>query len=201
MPRSCQRVRLESGLKLDLNRLARRGFMKSYSYKASGIAWTNKCTGEEIASGFITADISGSVEGLFRIQIGKLDQRIILASRPRHFGGCQWYFICPYLNRRASVLWMPPGARYFACRQKWGRQVAYSSQFATPVDRAHQGKARIKSRLCSIGNFDPDEWDFPPKAKWMRWRTYKRAEEDFDRYEKILSEGMAKLMARVVGFV
>jgi hypothetical protein len=63
------------------------------------------------------------------------------------------------------------------------------------VDRAYQGKARINSRLCSIGGLDPDEWDFPPKPKWMRWRTYNRAMEKFDRYEAILDEGTFKLLA------
>jgi hypothetical protein len=134
-----------------------------------------------------------------RIQIGSLDQLIHLVSRPRHFGGRQWYFICPHMNRRASVLWMPPGARDFACRQRWGRQVAYNSQFLDRDNRAHRGKARINSRLCSIGGLDPDNWEFPPKPKWMRWRTYNRAQEQFDRYESILDEGTIALVARLLG--
>jgi hypothetical protein len=28
--------------------------------------------------------------------------------------------------------------------------------------------------------------DFAPKPKWMRWATYRRAEERFDRYQTIL---------------
>jgi hypothetical protein len=36
------------------------------------------------------------------------------------------------------------------------------------------GQAKIKSHLCSMGGFEPDEWDFPPKPKWMRWKTAKR---------------------------
>jgi hypothetical protein len=199
MPRLGYRARLESGLKLDLNRLARRGFIDPGGYKASGISWTNNYTGEQIASGFITADMIGPDEGWFRIQIGSLDQPIALVARPRHFGGRQWFFMCPYLNRRCTVLWMPPGARYFACRQKWGRQVAYGSQFSTWIDRAHQGKARIKSRLCSIGGFDPDEWEFPPKPKWMRWRTYNRAEEQFDRYEETLDSGSLMTVMKLLG--
>jgi hypothetical protein len=58
----------------------------------------------EVASGVITADMSGPHEGWFRIQIGQLDQRIVLVSRPRHFGGRQWYFVCPYMNRRDGVV-------------------------------------------------------------------------------------------------
>jgi hypothetical protein len=198
MPRPCQRVRLESGLKLDLNRLARRGFIQPGAYKGCGISWTNSYTGEQIALGFITANMNGPDEGWFRIQVGSLDQHIVLVSRPRHFGGRQWYFICPRMNRRVSVLWMPPGARDFACRQRWGRQVAYNSQFSDRINRAHQGKARINSRMCSIGGFDPDKWDLPPKPKWMRWLTYHRAEEKFDHYESILDEGTYALMARLL---
>jgi hypothetical protein len=199
MPRPLQRVRLESGLKLDLNRLARRGLIQPGAQSGSRISWTNNYTDEQVASGFITADMSGLVQGWLRIQIGNLDQRIYLISQARYFGGRQWYFICPYMNRRVSVLWMPPGAHSFSCRQRWGRQVAYASQFSTPTGRAHQGKAKINSRLCSIGGLDPDEWDFPPKPKWMRWRTYNRAEEKFDRYEAILDEGTLTLVARFMG--
>src|ERR1700738_4119430 len=72
MPRPCQRVRLENGIKLDFNRLARRGFIDPGGYKSSGIRWTNNYTGEPIASGFITADMSGAHEGWVRIQIGTL---------------------------------------------------------------------------------------------------------------------------------
>jgi len=76
----------------------------------------------------------------------------------------------PDENRRVSVLWMPPGARYFECRQRWGRSVAYLSQCLGPEDRAHRGQTKITSRLCRMSGANPDDWDFPPKPKWMRWR-------------------------------
>ena len=88
MPRPLQRVRLESGIKLDFNRLARRGFVRPGMRTGPvSIAWTN--TGEQIASGLITADMSGTdrPHGWFRIQIGSLDQHIHLVARPRYFGG------------------------------------------------------------------------------------------------------------------
>jgi hypothetical protein len=98
-------------------------------------------------------------------------------------------FHCPDTTHRATVLWLPPGARYFCCREKWKGQVAYSSQFMSWIDRAHRGKAKINSRLCAIGGFDPDEWDLPPKPRWMRWNTYNRAEQKFDRYNEMLRQG------------
>src|SRR5258708_38038201 len=102
--------------------------------------------------------------GWFRIGMDGLDQRITLFPRPRHFGGKQWYFVCPVTNELASVLWMPNGATRYCSRKTWGRRAAYSSQFNDSTGRAHAGKARIKNRLISGPH--ADEWDFPPKPKW-----------------------------------
>ena len=198
MPRPLKRVRLESGLKLNLNRLARQRLIRPGACTGPiGIGWIDSY-GEQIASGLITAEMSGDRhDGWFQIQVGQVHQRINLITQPRYFGGQQWYFVCPHTHRPASVLWKPPGAQAFASRQKWGRQVAYASQFLGRDDRAHHGQAKIKSRLCSMGGFEPDEWDFPPKPKWMRWSTYHRAEESFDRYEAVLNEGMFELLKKL----
>jgi hypothetical protein len=75
--------------------------------------------------------------------------------------------------------------------------VAYQTQFNDATGRAHMGQARIKSRL--IGDNDPDEWDLPPKPKWMRWKTYNRYEEKFDHYEASLDYGCAALVAKLAG--
>src|SRR6266436_7800698 len=89
--------------------------------------------------------MSGQSEGSLRIQLGRLDQRIILIAHPRHFGGTQWYFMCPVRNRPASVLWKPPGATRFCSRQTWGRQVAHQSQFNDWTKRAHDVTAPSSS--------------------------------------------------------
>jgi hypothetical protein len=194
MARQRNRVCLQDGLKLDLNRLARNGFVRRGAHTGvRGIRWTHSYWGE-IASGWISADMTGQHEGWLRIQIGSLDQSIILNARPRHFGGQQWYFRCPARNRPASVLWKPPGASRFCSRQTWGRQVAYRSQFLDATARAHAGIARLNARL--IANLDADEWDFPPKPKWMRWTTYRRFEARYDRYEDLLDYGCAALVAK-----
>lgn len=197
MPRPRQRVSLQDGLKLDLNRLARKGFVQTgANIGVRGITWTHSYWGE-VATGTICADMSGSSEGWLRIQLGNLDQTIILIARHRHFGGKQWYFMCPVRNRPASVLWKPSGATRFCSRQTWGRQVAYQSQFNDATNRAHAGQAKIKSRL--IAGLDPDEWDLPPKPKWMRWGTYSRHVERYDRYEAILDYGCVALAAKFLG--
>ena len=147
-------------------------------------------------SGWISADMEGDTEGLFCIRIGDLDQRISLVTLPRHYGGRQWFFVCPVANRRASVLWLPRGARQFASTHAWPGQVAYSSQFMTAIDRAYLGKEKIKRRL--IGELDPEEWDLPPKPKWMRWKTYHRFVERFDRYEAALDAGALSRVSKLL---
>jgi hypothetical protein len=199
MPRPRERVCLQDGLKLDLYRLAKKGFIKlGANIGGRGITWTHSYWGE-IATGTISADMRGTDEGWFRIQLGSLDQWIILLPRARHFGGQQWYFMCPVMNRPVSVLWKPNGATRFCSRHTWGRQVAYQSQFNDVTSRAHAGQARIKARLCSIGGLDPDDWDFPPKPKGMRWQTYNRYERQYDRYDEILDSGLLELAAKFYG--
>ena len=93
MPRPRQRVCLQDGLRLDLNRLLRRGFIKAgANIGGRGITWTHSYWGE-IATGIISADMSGQCEGWLRVQLGNLDQTIILIARPLHFGDRQWYFM------------------------------------------------------------------------------------------------------------
>ena len=85
MPRPRQRVCLQDGLSLNLNRLARREFIQPGATTGPvGIKWKNSID-KEIASALITADMRGPDEGWFRIQIGRLDQHIDLVSHPRHY--------------------------------------------------------------------------------------------------------------------
>ena len=91
---------------------------------------------------------------------------------------------------------MPPGATRFCSRQAWRKQVAYASQFESPSDRAYRGQAKIKSRL--IGNCDPDDWELPPKPRWMRWGTYNRHVQQFESYEDIIEQHTFGVLARLL---
>ncbi|MGN6310413.1 MAG: hypothetical protein ACTHNN_12755 [Xanthobacteraceae bacterium] len=194
MSRPRQRVCLQDGLKLDLNRLIRDRLIRRDAFVSNFIRWSHSYWGE-VATGSVAADLIGWRHGWLEVEIGGRCQRMNLIASPRPFDGRQWYFICPVTGRRASVVWRPPGADHFRSRQGWGlRSVAYASQFNDATGRAHMGQARIKSRL--IGGNDPDEWDLPPKPKWMRWRTYNRLESQFDCYEAVLNDGLLALVAR-----
>ena len=82
MGKQRDRVCLQDGLKLDLNRLAQKGFIRpGANIGLRGITWTQSYWGE-VASGMISADMSAQEEGWFRIKLGSLDQWITLVSRP-----------------------------------------------------------------------------------------------------------------------
>ena len=196
MPRPRQRIRLQEGLRLDINELARRGLIAHGSATSPhAIRWVNS-DGEVMAKGWISADMRGDTEGSLHIQIGEIEQTITLATLPRHYGGRQWFFMCPVTNRRASVLWLPRGERRFASKHAWPGRVAYRSQFMTAMDRAYLGMERIKRRL--IGDLDPQEWHLPPKPKWMRWKTYRRFVERFEEYEAALDAGALSRVRRLL---
>jgi len=135
MVRSRQRVRLEDGLKLNINKLIGRGGIQPGS-KTRAIASCPQAYGGQSLSGVLTADLSYPVRGWMRLELGSEDHWLELVTEARHFGGRQWYFLCPRTGRRASVLWKPPGARTFASRQHWaGRWRMAPSSKAGPVAR------------------------------------------------------------------
>jgi hypothetical protein len=197
VPRPRSKVCLEDGLKLDLNRLAKKGIIKfGANIGARGISWSNSHRGV-IASGVITADMTDPSHAWIVISTGRFVQRITLVSRARHLGGHQWFFACPVTGGLATVFWKPPGASRFCSRQGWGRRVAYRSQFRNASDRAHLGKERIKAQL--IGDLNADDWELPPKPKWMRWRTYNRYVERFDGYEEALDNACIASVGKSLG--
>ena len=124
----------------------RRGFIQpGANLGPRRIQWKDGMSGELIASGVITADLKGSDLGWLQINLEHFQQCFQLIAMPRHFGGGQWYFVCSELDRPASVLWRPHGALFFRCRQYWGRQAAYLSQFGNEIERAHLGRAKLKA--------------------------------------------------------
>jgi hypothetical protein len=58
-----------------------------------------------------------------------------------------------------------------------------------------RGNDKVKARL--IASFNPDAWEFPPKPKWMRWKTYERYIEKHEHYVAIIDQQFCKVAARV----
>jgi hypothetical protein len=192
VPRHRERLTLESGPVLDLAKMIPKGRGRPGTHVR--IHWT-------YASGeVITTEVSlGADQGSLIISFGGRKQTFHLTSRERHFGGWQWYVICPRTRKPVRVLFRPYGASAFASRHQWGRRAAYVSQFLDPVGRAWRVKAKIKARL--IGDQDPDDWDLPPKPKRMRLRTYERWEARYDDAEDALDQHLCIVTARLLSRV
>lgn len=184
MPRHMQRIPLELGLQLNINRLISDSLIQPGKVTKPSVFYWLDDEGDERASVRIEADLTNPSAddaryGTTRIHASWIDQTIRLVGCQRHFGGRQWYFVCPIQNRCVSVLWSLPGRRFFAGRKSLGKQVAYVSQYHSPGARAQY----MKDKLCNrIAVPEADEWDVPPKPKWMRWRTYERLSKRFKKY-------------------
>ena len=196
MARSRQRVRLEDGLKLNINKLIGRGGIQPGS-KTRAIVGLPQPYGEQSLSGVLTAELSYPVRGWMRLEFGSGDHWLELVTEPRHFGGRQWYFLCPQTGRRASVLWKPPGARSFASRQAWGRQVAYGSQFQSWPGRASLAARAIRYRLGGPDYAD-SSGELPPRPKGMHWRTYEKTVRRYEAYKTIMDQDLIATLARMM---
>jgi hypothetical protein len=85
MPRPRERVCLQDGLKLDLYRLAPRGFIRlGLKTGPIGIRWYSSYRDEDIASGLITADMNGEQEGWFPLQLGNVAVLNMSSGHPCH---------------------------------------------------------------------------------------------------------------------
>lgn len=182
-----QRIPLELGLQLNINRLISDGLIQPGKVtRLSRFYWLDNEANER-ASARIEADITGpsadnARNGTMRIRADWINQTIRLVGCPRHFGGLQWYFVCPAQGRYVSVLWSLPGKRFFVGRKSLGKQVAYLSQYHSPGARAHYSADKLIDRLW--GRDALDEWDLPPKPKWMRRKTYERLTKRFEKYSR-----------------
>lgn len=186
MPRQRERVRLESGLRLDLNNLRRQGFVvPGRGTPPKNIVWRDAASSELIAFGLTYSNMQWPNEGgSLHITLGTLTQDIRLQAVPRHFGGYQWYFVCPFTSKLCSVLWLLPRVDKFGSRKTWGRRVAYSSQFATAHDRAIFSARHIHYQLGAKGRIAMDD-PLPPKPKGMHLRTYDKFAARCERYGNI----------------
>jgi len=189
VPRDRQRLTLESGPKLDLAKLIPSGAGKPGSHIQCVLTYGS---GEAITAVLKLSDYGGLLELSYQ---GR-QQSFASVSDVRHFGGVQWYAICPRTGRRVRVLYRPLGATFFASRHAWGRSAAYASQFLDPIGRAWRTKAKVKAAL--LGDENPDEWDLPPKPKGMRWATYERWVARYDAAEEMLDAQLIVAAARLM---
>ena len=183
---------IESCRRIDLRDYVRSGFLRD------GCKWNSTLTW---SSGF-SIELESRIEppnwrrlrlkhqggGEYDDDVVDIEETIYLRRFPQPFGGHRWYFICPSTNRRCAVLYQPPGTKRF--RSRWGFRcrLQYQSQRLSPMSRCQNGAVRLAKRVLKKGppefQEEYEDYDFPPKPKRMRWKTYNRLDEKALSYEK-----------------
>ena len=120
--RADRKTTVEECLTLSMKGLAKRGVLRP---GAAGTLTWRWAAGDTYRIGF-RCDHSGDRPQLwltYTLSDRITDQRtqcqyaMGLDADPCRFGGHQWYFCCPFCDRRVRLLHMPPGEHTFACRR------------------------------------------------------------------------------------
>ena len=171
------RPHLESALCLNLPRLLRTSAIWPGCNVSGALHWTNG-DGDEVGSIGYHARL-GRDEGELTLHYadGTGDERkaiechVWLVTRPCHYGGRRWYFVCPYTGRRALKLYKWPGIDRFCHRDAIKPKPTYASQRVNGLDRINAQRWALRRKL---GDEYSTLFDEPVKPKWMRWRTFQR---------------------------
>jgi hypothetical protein len=70
------------------------------------------------------------------------------------------------------------------------------TQIGSWIDRAHRGKAKIRTRLSA--EMVRDSSPMPPRPRGMHHKTYKRYAEKFEIYDKALAKGARAFIQKYV---
>jgi hypothetical protein len=195
--RNSGRPTIEQGLKLDLRSLRRRGqFCPDGNCRYVGLQWTYTYTNEKVAS-IGMSYCAGSEEGWLRLTYTstpygsepvEVNETFQLERFPQPFGGSRWYIVCPRTNRRCQCLYLPPGATRFRSRQGFRVRLQYQSQKLDRHGRLMETGRKIARRVLQAGpqkwREEHQDWDFPPKPPWMRWKTYNWHYARWEWYEQ-----------------
>ena len=158
---------------LDVRWLQRKGMLQIGTL--APVSWTDG-TGNVIASITLMV-LGGDVVHLSHAVSGREGQQepasesVATEWTACHYGGRRPWFICPgssagvICGRRVAILHR--AGRYFLCRHCYG--LAYQSQSRGEAGRLMGKARRIRMRLGGSANLSES---FPPKPKWLRWRTY-----------------------------
>jgi hypothetical protein len=117
--------------------------------------------------------------------------RISLAWTPCRFCGRRWWFVCLRTGRYVAKLYLPYGGERFWSRRAY--RLGYASQREGRRDRATRRLRHIERALGNFGDELPVEP--PDKPKWMRWGTYERKLDEWERASDAVEQASALSVA------
>ena len=113
------------------------------------------------------------------------------------YGGRRWWFQCPRTYRKTTKLYLPNGGWHFWSRQAY--RLGYACQRDDRFSRLQRRAAKLSRQLGGEGW---TTWDDPPtKPKWMRWPTYERKYERWERVVEKANEEFAIRTARLLKWI
>ena len=120
--------------------------------------------------------------------------RIRLVWTVPTYGGRRWWFLCPRTGRRTTKLFLPNGGWHFWSRRAYG--LGYACQRDDRLSRLQRRAAKLNRQLGGEGW---GSWDTPPtKPKWVRWRTYERK---YERWERAVERANEEFTVRAARFL
>ena len=187
---------VEACWSIDIGRWAAEGMLRLGSMGSGRVQWRSAETGEVTGEIRYTIDMTNPHVRLryTHTRTGEcLDYRVQLVSTRLPSGSLRWWFLCPVREtghdsaHRVGKLYLPPGARHFACRRCW--RLSYPSQRQDAIER---GLAKARAIRQRLGGSDSLAEPFPAKPKGMWWRTYRRLGKRSEELRIHLSQLVAR---------
>lgn len=190
-------TKLDDGLRLDINKLVRDDLIAADRWNTGALKWTRARTGED--RGNIGYEINTLITSEMWLRVyytstirgekHNMDYKIPLTTTQPHYGGKRFWFLCPSTGKRTSILYSPPGSKYFASRYAY--RLKYQSQSEGPFDRAVSRKFRLRDKIGG-----KKHWMRP---KGMHEKTYRRLLNAYLQAEEVSDNMLAQEYMRRFG--
>jgi hypothetical protein len=169
--RSGKKEVVEDCLSLDANRWMREGILRANVLATGTWRWTY-ATGKSFAVNY-TADALDPSDAFVRLSYSwvwpsspepqSADYRVSLTTTQPRFGGLRWWFVCPLIvrgwpcNRRVGKLHLPPGARYFGCRDCHGLTYRSCQEHDSRVSALRRNPELLNAILDNLKGASPGQ--------------------------------------------
>jgi hypothetical protein len=116
-------------------------------------------------------------------------------ATPCNYGGKRWWYVCPLVmngrscRRRCRIVYMPPGAEYFGCRECY--QLTYESRqrhrekFYEGFEKPYKAAEALQEELARARSW---------KKREKLWRRLSRANAAIVSFESILTSRTPKII-------
>ncbi len=176
-------AKAEECLRLDVRTMQRQGCLALG--RAGGWAWTDRETGERVASIGYAVEATGPIGLLvlrYHVNGEAREDRITLSSTRGPIGGDRPWFLCPVRGERVAILYQRHGR--FACRRC--NRVAYVSQSEDWLGRVWRRQRKLEGRLV----------DGCARPIGMHGKTFRGLLAAIDECEAAKDSALLEMMAR-----